>query len=270
MKKQGYFDDLKKELRNVELRVAESVMKAMHEHYDFALLSGKTEAEACEELGDPKDVTRELAEQEALIIANEKSASKLQKMGSDGYKTVFPADKNTVEMAFTNMDMEVGTSPSQEIQFVGSSLEEVERCFRIEIGGNSLIIKDRYRFNIASYIRHERQQAKLLLPQDYSGSLIFGVINSNIIAQNVKCGFVSVKETAGSMEMRNITCDSFTLHCVGSVLKASKSSLGNCSLFSTGSTVTFTDVDCSKLDLKNTGSTVEIVGGASETLFRNR
>jgi len=268
MKEQGFFDALRKELRNVELKTTETIIGAMQEHYDLLLRSGKTEAEAGEELGDPKDVAREIFEQEALMIADEKSASKLQGIDCDGCRMSFVADE--IKMNFINMDMEIGESQSEEIQFVGAGKEDVEKCFTIEVKQNVLTIKDRYKFNLVSYIRHKRQQAKLLLPRNYRGGIGLGIINSNVIAENIRCGNMSVNATANLMSVRGITCDSFRLRCSAFSLKADKSSLGNCDIACTASTLNFTEVDCSKLSLKDTASTVEFVGGTSEALFRGR
>jgi len=267
MKEQGFFDDLRKELRDVELRVTETIIKAMHEHYDLLLQSGKTEAEARKELGDPKDVAKEIFEQEALMIADEKSASKLQKIDANGFRMSFVADE--IKMNFINMDMEIGESQSEEIQFVGVSKEDIEKCFTIEVNQNVLTIKDRYKFNLVSYVRHRRQQAKLLLPRNYRGEINLGIINSNVIAENIRCGHMTVNAMANLMSARGIACDSFKLRCSAFNLKADKSSLGNCDIACTASTLNFTDVDCSKLDLKNAASTVEFVRGTAEALFRN-
>ena len=268
MKDQVFFESLKKELRNLELHVAEKIIKAMHEHYDLALQWGKTEDEACEELGDPKDVVKEISEQEALMITDEKSVSKLQKIDFCGFKMAFVADDIT--MNFTNMDMEIGTSESREIQFIGISEEDVKKLFTIEVNHNVLTIKDRYKFNLISYVRHKRQQTKLLVPRNYRGGISLGIINSNVIAENIRCGTMDVNAMANLMSVRGIDCDSFKLRCSAFNLKVDKSSLGDCDIACTASTLHFTEVDCSKLDLKDTASTVKFVHGTSEALLRNR
>jgi hypothetical protein len=268
MKKQGFFDELKRELKNVELQTAETIIKAMHEHYDYALQSGKTEAEVCEKLGDPKDIAEEVAEQERLLITNDKSAVNLQNIDTDGY-TIF-LGANNIKMNFTNMDMEIGTSPSEIIQFIGISEEEVERCFTIAVTRDALTIKDRYKFNLISYIRHKRQQAKLLLPQGFCHKINLSLINSNITAKDLQCKRMSINATANLINIKGITCDSFKLRCTALGININKSALGDCNIFCTASTLSFTDVDCSKLDIKDTASTVEFIGGTSEALFKNR
>lgn len=60
MSKEEFFAQLKKELKTVREEDRKDVLEDYEEHFEEAKNQGKNEDEICKELGDPKDIAKEL------------------------------------------------------------------------------------------------------------------------------------------------------------------------------------------------------------------